>query len=317
MPPVQEGLPCVKGILTLCMLAAAATLVACKQNASSSEEISPTTNGAAVASGDVAICGATGTPMTQADCAMAQQWIDQAKQGSASFNVPRKMVEGETTTLMLALGTAAPIDQTNALPANSTTNETIAPASNATNGIANDNELKAQQEPQEHPKALMGQTPQDIHNQAANAIPSGRVIDYSPLVGRRMAADLSGDAFDIQQTSERVQPISDTGTTYWIWRVTPKATGTHTLVLKTAVSMLDTRNTEISLNPTEYTQTVTVGVGPATILDWINELIDWLKDLKNLASAIAAFVVVLGGLWYALRHFGRQPPSTGDNNGGG
>jgi hypothetical protein len=141
-------------------------------------------------------------------------------------------------------------------------------------------------------------TPHQVATQAAGSnSSSAQVIDYYPFVGRQMSADLTGEGFDIKSISQREQPLSDGAVTTWEWEVTARDYGKKTLIVKTAVVMMDSQGKPVPLKPTTEFKEVTVWIWFGGVLELIKSLPDWLKVITATLAGVAA----LFGAWKSLK----------------
>ncbi len=240
-----------------------------------------------VTQADLHPCDVTGKEMTDADCAAARTALDQSKPGAAAFTAPTWMFQGQEKTVTLAVS-AAPAPQV-AQPAASS-----APASDAAAAAGHHHHHGH--------VALVPETPHDVAAAAAQGTGS-KVIDYHPLVGHRMTADLEGGGFEITALSSHDQPVVDGAVTTWEWRVKARDFGKKTLFLKTAVVMIDSQNQTVALVPTTTPKVVDVWVG----LPFFAKLPDALKWLAAVLGAAAAVVAA----WRVLRKKPQDPPPGG------
>ena len=133
-----------------------------------------------------------------------------------------------------------------------------------------------------------------------------KIVDYHPFVGSQMAADLEGDGFDVTALSPRVQPVADMAVTTWEWRVKAKDYGRKTLIMKTAVVMIDSQGKPNPLIPTSQPKPVTVWIGPDGVLAVITGAPIWIKAITAVLAALATLLVT----WKALKR-GKAPPKAG------
>ena len=244
-------------------------------------------------------CKVTGTQLTDEDCQAAQYWLDKASQGTAAFNAPKRMFQGQTKLVTLAIGTAPPQSQASPTPSQSTSENS-----------AEDNSNAVAPQPTPKPDPQTAPTPHDVVAGAAE--PNSNIVDYHPFVGRQMAADLEGDGFDVKLLSPRVQPVSDESVTTWEWQVTARRYGQRTLVIKTAVVMIDSQGRPQPLVPTSDSKLVSVWIGPQGILDMLTEMPNWLKAITAILVALAGTLAAWRGLRgkSVRKASGDKPPSS-------
>ncbi len=149
------------------------------------------------------------------------------------------------------------------------------------------------------PVVRLLRTPHQVATQAAGSSSgsSAQVIDYYPFVGRQMSADLTGEGFDIKSISQREQPLSEGAVTTWEWQVTARDYGKKTLIVKTAVVMMDSQGKPVPLKPTTEFKEVTVWIWFGGVLELIKSLPDWLKVI----TAVLAGVAAVFGAWKSLK----------------
>ena len=265
---------------------------------------------------DLHPCKVTGTQLTVEDCSAAQYWLDQAKAGTAAFSAPTRMLQGQTKLVTLAIGTApppppepeparsAPAAMTDEpkLPKLPDVQEVSAAASQPASSAAEPSPaIPASAAPSAPAKPVIRllRTPHQVASQAAGSSSgsSAQVIDYYPFVGRQMSADLTGEGFDIKSISQREQPLSDGAVTTWEWQVTARDYGKKTLIVKTAVVMMDSQGKPVPLKPTTEFKEVTVWIWFGGVLELIKSLPDWLKVI----TAVLAGVAAVFGAWKSLK----------------
>ena len=257
-----------------------------------------------VTQADLHPCDVTGKEMTDADCAAARTALDQSKPGAAAFTAPTWMFQGQEKTVTLAVS-AAPAPQV-AQPAASSApaeaSDTVPDTSDSSSAPASDAAAAPGHHHHHGHVALVPETPHDVAAAAAQGTGS-KVIDYHPLVGHRMTADLEGGGFEITALSSHDQPVVDGAVTTWEWRVKARDFGKKTLFLKTAVVMIDSQNQTVALVPTTTPKVVDVWVG----LPFFAKLPDALKWLAAVLGAAAAVVAA----WRVLRKKPQDPPPGG------
>jgi hypothetical protein len=273
------------------------TFVSCRQpeldQKSSSSASAPAGSAAKiedkVLASDLHPCEVTGTQLTDEDCKAAKDSLSQVKQGTAAIGVPTWMWQGETKIVTLALSNMPPPDvspsmQSTPEPSPSQAPSNPAPTPAATPVIR----------PQPRPPI---ETPNDKVSKTEGS-KKRKVIDYSPFVGKRMSAELTGDGFDIQPLFDKSdQPLVDNAITTWDWKITAKDFGTKTLIVKTNVVMINSRGKPEPLTPTTEYKQVVVRIGFAAIFNGIKNVPDWLKVMTAILMGVAALV----GAWKALK----------------
>jgi hypothetical protein len=132
----------------------------------------------------------------------------------------------------------------------------------------------------------------------------GETVEFNPVVGRHMAAELSGDGFDIIARSPRAQDVLPDSQTSWEWTVTPRRKGPLTLTLKTFVEAEFADGKRYPLRSLTTNQTIEVAVTP---LDRVADVLDatpaWLKRV----TAVIAALTALATAWFAFRKLFRKP----------
>jgi hypothetical protein len=133
----------------------------------------------------------------------------------------------------------------------------------------------------------------------------GKTVEFAPIVGHHMAAELSGDGFGIVAKSPREQEVLPQSLTTWEWSVTPKVKGLHTLILKTVVEAKLSDGKRYALRRLTTNKTIEVTVDPVDeVLDFFDLAIIWLKKTENLLAAVVGLVTAAMALWLALRKRG-------------
>ena len=280
-------------IITFAVLAGVClALTSCKKGVGSADDASEASSGAAVAVVELHPCDVTGTQLTVEDCDAAGRWLAESKRGTAAFNAPARMFQGQTKVVTLAVGTEAPPPSVPAAsdPVSAASDTPASSANSAPESSAPPAPPRA-----EIPKADDGgPKPHDVAEEAA---PQGTVVDYYPFVGRQMAADLEGEGFDITALSPRVQPVVDGAVTTWSWKVTAREYGQKPLIMKTTVVMTDSRGKIQPLKPTSDPKIVNVIIGPAGVMQWLETGTNWLKTLAAFLAAVAAAIAA----WKVLK----------------
>ncbi|MBI1685780.1 hypothetical protein [Caulobacter hibisci] len=255
-----------------------------------------------VAAENLIFCELVGQKLSREDCDNAGLVESKVKAGVGAFNVPLTMLRGRTVKIQLAIGEKT--DPPPSQPSETTTN-----ASAVDNSVAPPPEgapETPQPAPSPPPPPPPPETPSDVVREN-----EGTVIDYHPVMGRRMAADLTGTGFKIEPLSERVQTVSSRGLTTWEWAVTPTSGGSQSLTMKTAVVFTTSDDKELALATTTRSKTVAIRVNALQyIWDVIVQAPTWLK-------AIGALLAALGGVFTAWRAMigaarGQEDKSDGD-----
>lgn len=137
---------------------------------------------------------------------------------------------------------------------------------------------------------------------------SGDTVRIQTKVGRYMRAELSGDGFRIAALTPAAQDLFTSNAAVWEWDATAVTGGRHVLSLKTWV---ETRGPDGTMRPRWLKvedRPVTVAVTwPMRLSDGVEATVGWLGRGTNLLKALAALIVAAGGLWLAIRQFGKPP----------
>jgi hypothetical protein len=208
-------------------------------------------------------CAEVARRVTQAQCNTYVELAQSATRGMAAFNAPNPMQRGQARTLQLAIS-AQPA------PAPAQDEVTDAPTN-----------------------ATAAQTPSEVVSQLP-----GETVEFKPLVGRFMRAELTGAGFDITSQSPTQQEIVNESVTTWTWQVIARQGGDRALTLTTVVvGCTEGAGECVPLRSTTQNYTVRVAVAP---LDQAKDFLFGLPDWIKLASAIIA---ALAGLFTAIAAF--------------
>ena len=130
----------------------------------------------------------------------------------------------------------------------------------------------------------------------------GETVEFTPVVGRHMAAELSGEGFDIVAKSPRAQDVLPDSQTSWEWDVTARVKGPHTLTLKTLVEAEFADGQRYALRSLSTNKTIEVTVTPmGRVSDAIDAAVEWLGKTTNLLTALAGTIAAAVAVWAALR----------------
>jgi hypothetical protein len=250
---------------------------------------------------DLPFCEEVGRRVSAADCADYQRLAEGATRGMAAFNAPDPMRRGETHSLQLAIGYAPP-EQPPEPPSAPAPGATPAPAPAApeTEEARTDTSDDAVSEDDDVPPPPSAPlTPVDT----VEDLP-GQTVEFEPLVGRFMRAELTGVGFEVTPRSPPSQEVTPDSVTTWTWEVVAQQGGARSLTLTTVVEGCTSSGGEcVPLRSTTQNYTVNVEVGPMDrVLDFITGMPDWIK-------AITAVIVALAGLvaaWFGLRNAFRR-----------
>lgn len=285
------------------LLAAAFLLSSCSNQAEEAVDASTEVAAGPVRAGELRPCRTTGTQLTVTDCEAAAAWADEARRGTAAFVAPSRMMEGFAATVTLSVGTQPP-PQAAAEPPPNAAGERPADAvadADASPGDATAGGAAGARAPASLPPPSM--TPREAV-EAARERESDQIVDYHPFVGSKMAAELSGVGFEIEPKGPQIKDVAADGLTTWQWKIRAEDMGRKTLVMRSAVIMIDSQGQANQLKPTEATKQVSVWVGPASVRRVLDAVPGWLQ-------ALTAAVVAAGALVLAIRNFPRRPPPGG------
>lgn len=214
----------------------------------------------------------------ESDCTLARELVARADAGIGAFNAPSPIKRGETVLIQLVLAMAPP-------PAPAEMPREIEKKKDSADETLRHGAPPAQPTPAQTVDPLPGET-----------------VEFTPIVGRHMAAELSGEGFDIVAKSPREQDVLPQSQTSWEWLVTPHVKGLHTLTLKTFVEAEFSDHKRLALRSLTTNKTIEVTVTPMGVVsDVIDSAIVWLKKTENLLKAVAGLVAAAVALWLALR----------------
>ncbi|MBO9713796.1 hypothetical protein [Sphingomonas sp.] len=134
-------------------------------------------------------------------------------------------------------------------------------------------------------------------------------VHVAAKLGRYMRATLTGGAFDIKPLTPEQQDLGADRFGIWTWHVTPKEAGDQPLQLSVEAEAvgLDGQPTRIAL----ASQQITIHVGVTGVQraeEGIANGTSVLTGLEGLLLKLAAVVAAAGGVWLALRRFGKGKP---------
>jgi hypothetical protein len=237
-------------------------------------------------------CAEVGRRVSAQDCADFAALAEDAQAGSAAFNAPDPMERGETHTLQLAISYALSEEQTrareeaarleaeHAVEALRSEDTSPAPAPTRSAGTA------APLTPSETVDPLQGET-----------------VEFTPLVGRFMRAELVGNGFDITPLTPASQEVLPDSVTTWSWRVVATEGGRRSLTLRTVVEGCTAEGQCYPLRSTSQNYDVTVTVGlVGQLQDALTAAPNWLRLVAGVLTALA----VLVGAWFGLRNAFRK-----------
>lgn len=242
-------------------------------------------------------CAEVGRRLSPADCADLGQLAATAEAGAAAFNAPDPMQRGDVHTLQLAISYAPPAPSESTAATDSASETSTAELNNAgsvtdqLSGRCRFNPETGQAEcsaPSPAPP-----TPEDVVDPL-----QGETVQFTPLVGRFMRAELIGTGFEITSLTPASQEVLRDSVTTWSWRVVAQEGGQRTLTLRTVVEGCTADGQCYPLRSTSqnYDVHVTVGLlGQAQ--DVLTAAPIWLRLLAGVLTALA----VLVGAWFGLR----------------
>lgn len=241
--------------LAACGQATTPDETAAKGGETSSEQAAPGPS-APAATDAMQYCSEVGRRVSEADCAVYGELAQSATRGMAAFNAPSPMQRGETRMLQLAISFAPPAPAT---PDAESTDSSLNP-----------------------------QTPTDV----IDPLP-GETVQFQPLVGRFMRAELSGVGFDISAQTPVRQEVTPESVTTWTWQVVARQGGERALTLTTVVEGCTESGECLPLRSTTQNYTVNVEVGRIDqVRDFMSSVPDWIK-------IVSAIIAALAGLFWA------------------
>ncbi len=192
-----------------------------------------------------------------------------AEAGVAAFNAPEELQRGQTHTLQLAIGHAPPEREE-------------APVA------------QAERPPAADPTPL---TP----SETVEALP-GQTVQFTPLVGRFMRAELAGAGFEITPQGPASREVLPDSVATWTWQVTARERGTQALTLTTVVEGCPAGGGAcLPLRSTTQNYTVNVAVSPiGEVRDVLAGMPDWIKLVSAIVVAFAGLVTGFFSLRSAL-----------------
>jgi hypothetical protein len=131
----------------------------------------------------------------------------------------------------------------------------------------------------------------------------GDTVQYTPLVGRFMRAELHGNGFEITPLTEPSQEVLQDSVTTWSWRVEAREGGQRALTLTTVVEGCTASGECYPLRSTSQNYDVTVRVGLlGQAQDFLAAVPTWLQLAAGVLGGLAALV----GAWFGLRNAFRK-----------
>jgi hypothetical protein len=260
-------------------------------------------------------CAEVGRRVSAADCSDLSRLADEAARGTAAFNAPNPMRRGDVHTLQLAISLAPPeVEETSPSPAPSDVEQTEEAAwaqaqrENTTGAFSEYlQEHSGSRYADEARVALerlraASATPEDVVDPL-----QGDTVQYTPLVGRFMRVELTGNGFEITPLNEASQEVLPDSVTTWSWRVEGREGGQRALTLRTVVEGCTSDGQCYPLRSTSQNYDVTVQVGPlGQAQDLLTAAPVWLRLLAGVLTGLAALVVA----WFTLRNAFRKGRGT-------
>jgi hypothetical protein len=202
-------------------------------------------------------CAEVGRRVSQADCDVLTQLADQAEAGVAAFNAPDPLRRGEAHMLQLAISFAPPEE------------DAREPASSDP------------EKPALEPADVVADLP-------------GSTVEFAPLVGRFMRAELVGAGFEITPLTPASQEVLTDSVTTWSWRAVANEGGQRTLTLTTVVEGCTSEGQCYPLRSTSRNYSVKVTVG------WLGRAQDMIAGVPTWIRLLSAVVAALAGLTFAF-----------------
>ncbi|HYD87710.1 MAG TPA: hypothetical protein VEA80_09560 [Vitreimonas sp.] len=252
-------------------------------------------------------CAEVGRRVSAEDCADFAALAEDAAQGTAAFNAPDPMERGEAHTLQLAISFALTQEQIAAREerarleaerlAAQAEEETV-----ALNTVDSTETVDGREAPPPISASAPAPSPPLTPSETVDPL-QGETVEFAPLVGRFMRAELVGNGFEITPLTEASQEVLQDSVTTWSWRVVATEGGRRSLTLRTVVEGCTAEGQCYPLRSTSqnYDVNVTVGlVGQAQ--DLLTAAPTWLRLVAGVLTALA----VLVGAWFGLRNAFRK-----------
>lgn len=139
-------------------------------------------------------------------------------------------------------------------------------------------------------------------------------VEIATQVGHYMTATLSGGGFDITPSGPQPKTLAADRSEVWQWRIKAKEEGPQKLVLTISVDAeeadgsrsrydLESKTFDIAVNVTDSERRARRAQDIKKDMDSGTTV---LGGLEKLLIALAAVVVALGGVWIAIRTFGKK-----------
>jgi hypothetical protein len=139
-------------------------------------------------------------------------------------------------------------------------------------------------------------------------------VEIATQVGHYMTATLSGDGFDITPPGPQAKTLAADRSEAWQWRIKAKAEGPQKLMLTISVDAqaangtrsrydLESKTFDIAVNVTDSERRARKAQEIKKSLDNGTTV---LGGLEKLMIALAAVIAAVGGVWIAIRTFGKK-----------
>jgi hypothetical protein len=153
---------------------------------------------------------------------------------------------------------------------------------------------------------------EEVH--AAVGTERAKHVEITTQVGHYMTATLSGGGFDITPSGPQAKTLAADRSEVWQWRIKAKEEGAQKLMLTISVDAqaadgsrsrydLETKTFDIAVNVTDSERRARKAQEIKKNLDAGTTV---LSGLEKLFIALTAVVVALGGVWIAIRTFGKK-----------
>lgn len=248
-------------------------------------------------------CQEVGRRISPADCDVYVELARSAARGVAAFNAPDPMRRGETHTLQLAISFAPPQPTPEEEVARLRRERDAAEAAEA--AARQEAERLARERAQQQQSAQTTPAPPpgppQTPGETVDGLP-GETVEFQPLVGRFMRAELTGVGFDITPKSSASQEVTPDSVTTWNWEVVARQSGARALTLRTVVEGCTGTGECVPLRSTTQNYTVNVEVGPVDrVKDFLIATPDWIKIVSAILVALAGLIAAWAGLRNAAK----------------
>jgi hypothetical protein len=299
-------------LLTLLLLSACKSEVTnATENVAADMEAPALNETAPALSGELAPCPEVGRRLTKQDCDDLTGVANSARAGVAAFNAPDTMVRDKPVVLELAVGLPQPESPPAAPDEMALADEANSAALNETGSNVSEDEdtnVTEANRPRVHHRAYAAkpakpQTPEDV----VGELP-GKIVSYSPVVGRFMRATLTGAGFTIKPLSSESQEVFRDSQTVWQWEVTALKPDPHILTLTTVVEGVTQDGKHYPLRSTTRSQSVKI---ERTVWQKIWDTIDIIPDrLKAITAVIVALTALVTAVIALRKVFGKPREET-------